>query len=173
LNLNFKIDMNNIFKDPTPSLSGPPTQTVSGVTNKSAIIDNKNLKVQYDPSDVKTTGSETSTIKPNGIGKDWTPNQYNPQSISGNDTFVYPKTGNVGSTAELAKTTKTEPTNDVVNNGITKTSETRLKEVQAGLPKPKVPKPVNTPRIKTIKIPRPTDSKDVTDLLNLPKSSLG
>jgi hypothetical protein len=153
--------MNNIFKDPTPSLSGPPTQTVSGVTNKSAIIDNKNLKVQYDPSDVKTTGSETSTIKPNGIGKDWTPNQYNPQSISGNDTFVYPKT------------TKTEPTNDVVNNGITKTSETRLKEVQAGLPKPKVPKPVNTPRIKTIKIPRPTDSKDVTDLLNLPKSSLG
>ena len=40
-------------------------------------------------------------IKPDGLGKDWSPDKFSPESIAGNDKFVDPKTGLVGSTSKL------------------------------------------------------------------------
>lgn len=41
-------------------------------------------------------------IKPDGLGKDWSPDKFSPSSIAGNDKFVDPKTGAIGSTSKLA-----------------------------------------------------------------------
>lgn len=41
-------------------------------------------------------------IKPDALGKDWSPDKFSPESIAGNDKFVDPKTGMVGSTSKLA-----------------------------------------------------------------------
>jgi hypothetical protein len=46
----------------------------------------------------------------------------------------------------------------------------KLNNIKSTMPKPNVPKPPNTPRIKTVKIPRPNDTKGAQALLNLPKS---
>jgi hypothetical protein len=60
-----------------------------------------------------------------------------------------------------------------VSGGAVGAAAAKLASVQKGLPKPKIPKPPSVPRIKTVKIPRPSNPKGATDLLNLPKSSLG
>ena len=41
-------------------------------------------------------------IKPDGLGKDWSPDKFSPETIAGNDKFVDPKTGVIGSTSKLA-----------------------------------------------------------------------
>ena len=60
-----------------------------------------------------------------------------------------------------------------ISGGAVGAAAAKLASVQKGLPKPKIPKPASMPRIKTIKIPRPSDVKGAQSLLNLPKSPLG
>ena len=60
-----------------------------------------------------------------------------------------------------------------VSGGAIGAAAAKLASVQKGMPKPNIPKPPSTPRIKTIKIPRPSDTKGAQALLNLPKSRLG
>lgn len=173
-------------------------------------------------------------IKPDGLGKDWSPDKVSPESFAGNDKYVDPKTGMIGSTSKLAAGLKggllggglgagigalagggkgaligglsgtalgaglsiggvtggalaggglgagigglvgggKGAVIGAVTGGAVGAAAAKLASVQKGLPKPKIPKPVNTPRIKTIKIPKPPDVKGTTDLLNLPNSSL-
>ena len=174
-------------------------------------------------------------IKPDGLGKDWSPDKFSPEAIAGNDKFVDPKTGTIGSTSQLAKGLKGGVLGGAlgagvgalagggkgaliggvsgtalgaglsvggvtggvlvggglgagiggivgggkgaiigaVSGGAVGVAAAKLASVQKGLPKPKIPKPPSVPRIKTVKIPRPSNPKGATDLLNLPKSSLG
>ena len=174
-------------------------------------------------------------IKPDGLGKDWSPDKFSPESLAGNDKFVDPKTGTIGSTSKLAAGLKGGVLGGglgagigalagggkgaligglsgtalgaglsvggvtggalaggglgagigglvgggkgavigAVSGGAVGAAAAKLASVRKGLPKPNIPKPLNTPRIKTIKIPRPSDVKGATDLLNLPKSPLG
>ena len=174
-------------------------------------------------------------ITPDGLGKDWSPDKFSPESIAGNDKFVNAKTGMVESTSELAKGLKggllggvlgagvgalagggkgaligglsgtalgaglsvggvtggalaggglgagiggivgggKGAVIGVVSGGAVGAAAAKLASVQKGMPKPNIPKPPSTPRIKTVKIPRPSNPKGATDLLNLPKSSLG
>ena len=60
-----------------------------------------------------------------------------------------------------------------VSGGAIGAAAAKLASVQKGMPKPNIPKPPSTPRIKTVKIPRPSDTKGAQALLNLPKSRLG
>ena len=60
-----------------------------------------------------------------------------------------------------------------VSGGAVGAAAAKLASVQKGMPKPNIPKPPSTPRIKTVKIPRPSDTKGAQALLNLPKSRLG
>jgi hypothetical protein len=174
-------------------------------------------------------------IKPDGLGKDWSPDKFSPEAIAGNDKFVDPKTGTIGSTSQLAKGLKGGVLGGAlgagvgalagggkgaliggvsgtalgaglsvggvtggalvggglgagiggivgggkgaiigaVSGGAVGAAAAKLASVQKGLSKPKIPKPPSVPRIKTVKIPRPSNPKGATDLLNLPKSSLG
>jgi len=174
-------------------------------------------------------------IKPDGLGKDWSPDKYSPESIAGNTKFVNAKTGVVESTSELAKGLKggllggalgagvgalagggkgaligglsgtalgaglsvggvtggalaggglgagiggivgggKGAVIGAVSGGAVGAAAAKLASIQKGMPKPNIPKPPSTPRIKTIKIPRPSYPKGATDLLNLPKSPLG
>jgi hypothetical protein len=174
-------------------------------------------------------------IKPDGLGKDWSPDKFSPESIAGNDKFVNAKTGMVESTSELAKGLKggllggalgagigalagdgkgaligglsgtalgaglsvggvtggalaggglgagiggivgggKGAVIGAVSGGAVGAAAAKLASVQKGMPKPNIPKPPSTPRIKTVKIPRPSNPKGATDLLNLPKSPLG
>jgi hypothetical protein len=174
-------------------------------------------------------------IKPDGLGKDWSPDKFSPESIAGNDKFVNAKTGMVESTSNLVKGLKGGilggaigagvgslagggkgaligglsgtalgaglSVGDVtggalaggglgagiggivgggkgaaigaVSGGAVGAAAAKLANVQKGMPKPNIPKPPSTPRIKTVKIPRPSNPKGAPDLLNLPKSPLG
>lgn len=172
-------------------------------------------------------------IKPDGLGKDWSPDKFSPESIAGNDKFVDPKTGVVGSTSKLAAGLKGGVLGGAlgagvgalagggkgallgglsgtalgaglsvggvtggvlaggglgagigglvgggkgaaigaVSGGIVGAAAAKLASVKKNMPKPNIPKPPSTPRIKTVKLPKPPDIKVNTDLLNLPKSS--
>ena len=174
-------------------------------------------------------------IKPDGLGKDWSPDKFSPESIAGNDKFVDPKTGLVGSTSKLVSGLKggllggalgagvgalagggkgaligglsgtalgaglsvggvtgaalaggglgagiggivgggKGAAIGAVSGGAIGAAAAKLTSVQKGMPKPNIPKPPSTPRIKTVKIPRPSDTKGAQALLNLPKSRLG
>ena len=167
-----KVERQQPFTDPDPALPGPPTQTISGVTNKAPVVDNPNVKLptqevksltatsatdavgqvkssatdslnkaqgsvsgltsQAQSAASGTIGDAKNTlnkaqdsisnvqtpsisaikpdvdkltptgIKPDALGKDWSPDKFNPQSIAGNDKFIDPKTGVIGSTSKLA-----------------------------------------------------------------------
>ena len=174
-------------------------------------------------------------LKPDGLGKDWSPDKYSPESIAGNTKFVNAKTGAIESTSELAKGLKggllggalgagvgalagggkgaligglsgtalgaglsiggvtggalaggglgagiggivgggKGAAIGAVSGGVVGAAAAKLASVQKGMPKPNIPKPPSTPRIKTVKIPRPSDIKGAQALLNLPKSNLG
>jgi len=174
-------------------------------------------------------------IKPDGLGKDWSPDKFSPESIAGNDKFVNAKTGMVESTSNLVKGLKGGILGGAIGAGVGSlagggkgaligglsgtalgaglsvggvtggalaggglgagiggivgggkgaaigavtggavgAAAAKLASVQKGMPKPNIPKPPSTPRIKTVKIPRPSNTKGATDLLNLPKSPLG
>jgi len=299
----FTIEPDAIFIDPDPALPGPPTQTISGITNKPPVVDNPNVKLpsqevksltatsatdavgQAKSSVSNTTNqvqgaasgavsqaqgaasgtlneaksslnkaqdslnkaqtSVTSTVTsttdklnpkgsiPDGLGKDWSPDKFSPQSIAGNTKYVDPKTGAIGSTSTLAKTLGGAALGGGIgagigaitgggqgaligglsggaigagavlggiggtalagaglgggigaavgggqgaligaaSGGVVGAAAAKLASVQKGMPKPKIPKPLNTPRIKTVKIPRPDSTKGAQTLLNLPKSS--
>jgi len=363
----FTIEPDAIFIDPDPALPGPPTQTVSGITNKPPVVDNPNVKLpsqevksltatsatdavgQAKSSVSNTTNqvqgaasgavsqaqgaasgavsqaqgaasgavsqaqgaasgtlneaksslnkaqdslnkaqtSVTSTVTsttdklnpkgsiPDGLGKDWSSDKFSPQSIAGNTKYVDPKTGTIGSTSTLAKTLGGAALGGGIgagigaitgggqgaligglsggatgagaslggiggtalagaglgggigaavgggqgaligglsggaigagaslggiggtalagaglgggigaavgggqgaligtaSGGVIGAAAAKLAKVQNGMPKPKIPKPLNTPRIKTVKIPRPDSTKGAQTLLNLPKS---
>ena len=174
-------------------------------------------------------------IKPDGLGKDWSPDKFSPESIAGNDKFVNPKTGMVESTSELAKGLKggllggglgasigalagggkgaliggvsgtalgaglsvggitggalvggglgagigglvgggKGAVIGALSGGTIGAAAAKLASIKKDMPKPTVPKPPSMPRIKTVKIARPSDIKGAQALLNLPKSSLG
>lgn len=326
-----KVERQDAFTDPEPSLVGPPTQTIAGVTNKPPVVDNPNIKLPsqevkaLDVNAAQTAASKAQSvtsnvtsqaqgavggiteqaqgavgqtqqsatgilgnlssgvkgalgggalgagigalagggkgaligagagvlaggiagsvvdklnpkgIKPDALGKDWSPDKFSPESIAGNDKFVDPKTGMVGSTSKLAAGLKggilggglgagigalagggkgaligglsgtalgagvavggvtggtlagaglgtgiggivgggKGAVIGAVTGGAVGAAAAKLASVQNGLPKPNIPKPPNTPRIKTVKIPRPDNTKGVQTLLNLPKSPLG
>jgi len=171
-------------------------------------------------------------IKPDGLGKDWSPDKFSPEAIAGNTKYVDPKTGQIGSTAKLANALGGAALGGGIgagigaiagggqgalvgglsggaigagaalggiggaalagaglgggigaavaggqgaligaaSGGVVGAAAAKLASVQQGLPKPNIPKPPNTPRIKTIKIPRPDSTKGAQSLLNLPKS---
>lgn len=173
-------------------------------------------------------------IVPDGLGKDWSPDKFSPEEIAGNDKFVDPKTGVIGSTSKLAAGLKggllggglgagigalagggkgaligglsgtalgaglsvggvtggalaggglgagigglvgggKGAVIGAVSGGAVGAAAAKLASIQKGLPKPKIPKPKNLPRIKTVKIPNPNSTKTATDLLNLPNSGL-
>ncbi len=174
-------------------------------------------------------------IKPDGLGKDWSPDKFSPESIAGNGKFVNAKTGMVESTSELVKGLKSgllggalaagvgalagggkaaligglsgtalgaglsvggvtgaalagsglgagigglvgggkAAVIGALSGGTIAAAAAKLASIKNGMPKPNIPKPPSMPRIKTIKIPRPPDVKNVQALLNLPKSQLG
>lgn len=174
-------------------------------------------------------------IKPDGLGKDWSPDKFSPEAIAGNDKFVDPKTGTIGSTSKLATGLKggllggglgagigalagggkgaligglsgtavgaglsvggvtggvlaggglgagigglvgggKGAVIGAVSGGAIGAAAAKLSSIKKDMPKPNIPKPPSTPRIKTIKIPRPSDIKGAQALLNLPKSPLG
>ncbi len=174
-------------------------------------------------------------IKPDGLGKDWSPDKFSPESIAGNDKFVNAKTGMVESTSNLVKGLKGGILGGAIGAGVGSlaggskgaligglsgtalgaglsvggvtgaalaggglgagigglvgggkaavigalsggtiaAAAAKLASIKNGMPKPNIPKPPSMPRIKTIKIPRPPDVKNVQALLNLPKSQLG
>ena len=162
--------------DNNPALNGPPSQTISGVTNKSPAVDSPNLKLQSQDAkqldadaaktsalkvknssnkskDVNVVGSVDSTnkkssYKSDGVGKNWSPNKYDPKSISGNTKYVDPKTGKVGTVAETP----------IINNKSVESTKTVVSN-------PTIPKPPTGPRIKIVKIGRSPLS---TNSLNLP-----
>ena len=174
-------------------------------------------------------------IKPDGLGKDWSPDKFSPESIAGNDKFVDPKTGVVGSTSKLVSGLKggllggglaagvgalagggkgaligglsgtalgaglsvggvtgaalagsglgagigglvgggKSAVIGALSGGTIAAAAAKLASIKNGMPKPNIPKPPSMPRIKTIKIPRPSDVKSAQALLNLPKSQFG
>ena len=174
-------------------------------------------------------------IKPDGLGKDWSPDKFSPESIAGNDKFVNAKTGLVGSTSKLVSGLKggllggglaagvgalarggkgaligglsgtalgaglsvggvtgaalagsglgagigglvgggKAAVIGALSGGTIGAAAAKLASIKNGMPKPNIPKPPSMPRIKTIKIPRPSDVKSVQALLNLPKSQFG
>jgi hypothetical protein len=180
----------NIFADSDPALVGPPSQNISGVTYKAPVVDNPNInlpsqELSNEPDrsinrsvgnfSLNTTGSidksklDSSEVKYDGLGQDWSPNKFSPTSIAGNDTYVDPKTGKIGSTVQLAESGLAAGS----LGSVAGVSSTKLASVQKDMPKPNIPKPPNTPRIKTVKITRPDTTKGAEALLNLQKSSLG
>lgn len=174
-------------------------------------------------------------ITPDGLGKDWSPDKFIPESIAGNDTIVNAKTGTISSTSKLAAGLKGGVLGGAlgagvgalagggkgaligglsgtalgaglsvggitggalaggglgagiggivgggkgavigaVSGGAIGAAAAKLASIQKDMPKPNIPKPPSTPRIKTVKIPRPSDTKGAQALLNLPKSRLG
>jgi hypothetical protein len=301
-----KVERQDPFTDPDPALVGPPTQTISGVTNKAPVVDNPNIKLPTQEvkgldanaaqqaaskaqdaassatSQVKSVaGGLTSQVQgaagqsqgalegaagqaqgaiggaqesaggilsnlssgvkgaigggalgagigalagggkgaligagaglvaggvagkvfdklnpkgitPDGLGKDWSPDKFSPESIAGNDTIVNAKTGTISSTSKLAAGLKGGVLGGVlgagvgalagggkgavigaVSGGAIGAAAAKLASIQKDMPKPNIPKPPSTPRIKTVKIPRPSDTKGAQALLNLPKSRLG
>ena len=174
-------------------------------------------------------------IKPDGLGKDWSPDKFSPESIAGNDKFVNAKTGLVGSTSKLISGLKggllggglaagvgalavggkgaligglsgtalgaglsvggvtgaalagsglgagigglvgggKAAVIGALSGGTIAAAAAKLASIKNGMPKPNIPKPPSMPRIKTIKIPRPSNVKSVQALLNLPKSQFG
>ncbi len=174
-------------------------------------------------------------ITPDGLGKDWSPDKFSPESIAGNDTIVNAKTGTISSTSKLAAGLKGGVLGGAlgagvgalagggkgaligglsgtalgaglsvggitggalaggglgagiggivgggkgavigaVSGGAIGAAAAKLANIQKDMPKPNIPKPPSTPRIKTVKIPRPSDTKGAQALLNLPKSRLG
>ena len=259
--------------DPDPALPGPPTQTISGVTNKAPTVDNPNIKLPSQEVKSLTATSATDAvgqaqtqatsltnqaqgavssvtgqaqgainnltpqvgpaIKVDGLGNDWTPDKFQPSSIAGNTKYVDPKTGVIGSTSTLAKGLTGAVAGGALGAGIgsltgggtgalaggiggavagtglaiggvtggalagaglgagiasiaggnTATivgagvggatlgaAAAKLNGIKSTMPKPKIPKPPNTPRIKTVKIPRPNSTKGAETLLNLPKT---
>jgi hypothetical protein len=344
-----KVERQDPFTDPDPALVGPPTQTISGVTNKAPVVDNPNIKLPTQEvkgldanaaqqaaskaqdaassatSQVKSVaGGLTSQVQgaagqsqgalegaagqaqgaiggvqesaggilsnlssgvkgaigggalgagigalagggkgaligagaglvaggvagkvfdklnpkgitPDGLGKDWSPDKFSPESIAGNDTIVNAKTGTISSTSKLAAGLKGGVLGGAlgagvgalagggkgaligglsgtalgaglsvggitggalaggglgagiggivgggkgavigaVSGGAIGAAAAKLASIQKDMPKPNIPKPPSTPRIKTVKIPRPSDTKGAQALLNLPKSRLG
>lgn len=244
-----KVERQDPFTDPDPALVGPPTQTISGVVNKAPVVDNPNIKFPTQEvkgldanaaqqaaskaqdaassatSQVKSAADKTQSAigKPDGLGKDWSPNKFSPESIAGNDKFVNAKTGMVESTSELAKGLKGGLLGGAlgagvgalagggkgaligglsgtalgaglsvggvtggalaggglgagiggivgggkgaligaVSGGAVGAAAAKLASIKKDMPKPNIPKPPSTPRIKIVKIPRPSNIKIV------------
>ena len=244
-----KVENQDLFTDPDPALVGPPTQTISGVTNKAPVVDNPNIKLptqevkgldanaaqqaasktQYAASSatsqVQGVADKTQSAigKPDGLGKDWSPNKFSPESIAGNDKFVNAKTGMVESTSKLVKGLKGGLLGGAlgagvgaiagggkgaligglsgtalgaglsvggvtggalaggglgagiggivgggkgaligaVSGGAVGAAAAKLASIKKDMPKPNIPKPPSTPRIKIVKIPRPSNIKGV------------
>lgn len=179
--------------------------------------------------------AKETKAKADGLGKDWNPDKYDPQSLAGNDKYVNPKTGEIGSTSKLSNVAVTGLLTGaagagigalaggkkgaliggvsglaigtgaslggvtggalvgaglgggigaVVGNGkgaligaasgaVVGAATVKLTSVEKDMPKPNIEVPENTPRIKTVKIQNPTNTKGVEDLLNSPNSTLG
>ncbi len=153
---------------------------------------NVNRNIQLTPTGAKPLNPKG--IVPDGLGKKWSPDKFSPEAIAGNTKYVNPKTGTIGSTSNLARgltgaaiggglgagvaaatggntaTIVGAGVGGAVVGGAIGVATARLNKIKSTMPKPNVPKPTNTPRIKTVKIPRPNDTKAAQTLLNLPKS---
>ena len=244
-----KVENQDPFTDPDPALPGPPTQTISGVANKAPLVDNPNIKLPTQEakgldanaaqqaitkpqgaassatSQVQGVADKTQSAigKTDGLGKDWSPDKFRPESIAGNDKFVNAKTGMVESTSKLVKGLKGGLLGGAlgagvgaiagggkgaligglsgtalgaglsvggvtggalaggglgagiggivgggkgaligaVSGGAVGAAAAKLASIKKDMPKPNIPKPPSTPRIKIVKIPRPSNIKGV------------
>lgn len=189
-----------VVDNPNVKLPSQEVKSLTATSATDAIQQAKpNVQVGSSISQVQDMKSDTVSsitdkvnpkrIKPDGLGKDWSPDKFSPESIAGNDKFVDPRTGQIGSTSTLAKTLGVTALGGGIGAGIGAivgggqgaligglsggaigVASAKLKSVQQGIPKPNIPKPPNTPRIKTVKIPRPDSTKGAETLLNLQKS---
>jgi hypothetical protein len=61
-----KVERQDPFTDPDPALVGPPTQTISGVTNKAPVVDNPNVKLptqQVKQLDATTAQTQVNKVQ--------------------------------------------------------------------------------------------------------------
>ena len=69
-----KVERQQPFTDPDPSLPGPPTQAISGVTNKAPVVDNPNIKLptqevkQLDATAAQTTVQSAVSKSQTSVG---------------------------------------------------------------------------------------------------------
>lgn len=69
-----KVERQQPFTDPDPSLPGPPTQAISGVTNKAPVVDNPNIKLptqevkQLDATAAQTTVQSSVSKAQTSVG---------------------------------------------------------------------------------------------------------
>jgi len=69
-----KVERQQPFTDPDPSLPGPPTQAISGVTNKAPVVDNPNIKLptqevkQLDATAAQTTAQSVVSKSQTSVG---------------------------------------------------------------------------------------------------------
>ena len=69
-----KVERQDPFTDPDPSLPGPPTQTISGITNKAPVVDNPNIKLptqevkQLDATAAQTTAQSAVSNVQTSVG---------------------------------------------------------------------------------------------------------
>lgn len=60
----FTIEKDSPFTDPDPALPGPPTQAISGVTNKAPVVDNPNVKLPtQEVKQLDATAAQQATSK--------------------------------------------------------------------------------------------------------------
>ena len=166
--------LKNKFKDPNPSLTGPPSQNGSITSMGAPTVDNPNIKLQsqqvkgLDPGSAKSiTSMKGSTKLPadtlssklpespsltssDGVGSNWSPNKYSPASIAGNTKYVNPVTGKVGSTTESISNELENSKNS--DNPRIKSANEKLKIAKSGKPTPKIIKPPSGPRVKIVKL---------------------
>jgi hypothetical protein len=69
-----KVERQDPFTDPEPALPGPPTQAISGVTNKAPVVDNPNIKLptqevkQLDAAAAQTTVQSSVSKAQTSVG---------------------------------------------------------------------------------------------------------
>ena len=114
----FKIPGKDSVTTTTDSISSTVSQvkTPTGTDVVSKLEFDSKIKVETP----KLPTVETPKFVKDGLGDNWSPDKYRPETIAGNTKFVNPATGNIGSTEQLAAVNK-------------------LKDSLPDIPKPNIP----------------------------------
>jgi len=97
----FKIPGKNETTTTTDTVSSTlkEVKTPTGSEVVAKLESNTNIKV-------KTPKVESPKFVKDGLGDNWSPNKFRPETIAGNTKFVDPVTGNIGSTEKIAAVDK-------------------------------------------------------------------
>ena len=100
----FKIPGKDSVTTNTDSISSTVSQvkTPTGTDVVSKLEVDSKIKVETP----KLPTVETPKFVKDGLGDNWSPNKYRPETIAGNTKFVNPATGDIGSTEQLAAVDK-------------------------------------------------------------------